>query len=93
MYRHFMGICRLSRRSISSSARQQVDNTVKSKQLFQEDNCLPTHLKGGSKDALLYRTTMAVTVFGSGFVLFELFNASMPKNPQWNTCLCNKTTA
>lgn len=30
----------------------------------QEDNGIPIHLKGGSKDALLYRATMTLTVFG-----------------------------
>lgn len=30
----------------------------------QEDNGMPVHLKGGSGDALLYRTTMALTVMG-----------------------------
>lgn len=32
----------------------------------QEDNGIPIHLKGGSKDALLYRATMTLTVFESG---------------------------
>ncbi|XP_070776468.1 cytochrome c oxidase subunit 7A2a [Enoplosus armatus] len=83
MYRQFMGLRQLSRRTISSSARRQVDNTVKDKQrLFQEDNGMPIHLKGGSKDALLYRATMALTVFGSGYVVYELFSAAMPKKPQ-----------
>uniref|UniRef100_A0A671MPX1 Cytochrome c oxidase subunit 7A2, mitochondrial n=1 Tax=Sinocyclocheilus anshuiensis TaxID=1608454 RepID=A0A671MPX1_9TELE len=31
---------------------------------FQEDNGMPVHLKGGTTDALLYRATMALTVFG-----------------------------
>ncbi|KAK5916540.1 hypothetical protein CgunFtcFv8_011515 [Champsocephalus gunnari] len=44
-----------------------------------EDNGLPIHLKGGVKDALIYRFTMALTVFGSGYVVYELFTAAMPK--------------
>lgn len=30
----------------------------------QEDNGVPVHLKGGAKDALLYRATMVLTVVG-----------------------------
>lgn len=48
----------------------------------QEDNGMPIHLKGGTKDALLYRTTMALTVFGSAYVVYVLFSAAMPKKPQ-----------
>ncbi|CAI5684664.1 unnamed protein product [Oreochromis niloticus] len=44
-----------------------------------EDNGMPVHLKGGSGDALLYRTTMALTVLGVGYVLFELVKASFPQ--------------
>uniref|UniRef100_A0AAR2JUD7 Cytochrome c oxidase subunit 7A2, mitochondrial n=1 Tax=Pygocentrus nattereri TaxID=42514 RepID=A0AAR2JUD7_PYGNA len=47
-----------------------------------EDNGIPVHLKGGAKDALLYRATMALTVFGDGFVLYELFEAAMPKKKE-----------
>ncbi|XP_029972544.1 cytochrome c oxidase subunit 7A2a [Salarias fasciatus] len=83
MYRQLKSLQQLSRRTISSSVRRQLDNTVKQKQkLFQEDNGMPIHLKGGSKDALLYRATMVLTVFGSGYVVYELFSAAMPKKPQ-----------
>ncbi|XP_074548500.1 cytochrome c oxidase subunit 7A2, mitochondrial-like [Halichoeres trimaculatus] len=83
MYRQLMGLRQLSRRTISSSARRQIDNTVKDKQkLFQEDNGMPIHLKGGTKDALLYRGTMVLTVFGSGYVVYELFTAAMPKKAE-----------
>ncbi|KAM9341517.1 cytochrome c oxidase subunit 7A2, mitochondrial-like [Symphorus nematophorus] len=83
MYRQLMGLRQLSRRTITSSARRRIDNTVKEKQkLFQEDNGMPVHLKGGSRDAVLYRATMTLTVFGSGYVVYELFSAAMPKKPQ-----------
>ncbi|XP_034714045.1 cytochrome c oxidase subunit 7A2, mitochondrial-like [Etheostoma cragini] len=83
MYRQLMGLRQLSRRSLSSSARRQINNSVKEKQkLFQEDNGIPIHLKGGSKDALLYRATMTLTVFGSGYVVYELLSAAMPKKAQ-----------
>ncbi|XP_027130655.1 cytochrome c oxidase subunit 7A2, mitochondrial isoform X2 [Larimichthys crocea] len=78
----YQGLRQLSRRTIASSARRQVENTVKEKQkLFQEDNGMPIHLKGGSKDAVLYRATMALTVFGTGYVVYSLLSASMPKKP------------
>uniref|UniRef100_A0A3Q1F8R2 Cytochrome c oxidase subunit 7A2, mitochondrial n=1 Tax=Acanthochromis polyacanthus TaxID=80966 RepID=A0A3Q1F8R2_9TELE len=48
----------------------------------QEDNGMPIHLKGGSKDTLLYRTTMALTVFGAGYVVYGLVSAAVPKKPQ-----------
>ncbi|XP_038585358.1 cytochrome c oxidase subunit 7A2, mitochondrial-like [Micropterus salmoides] len=83
MYRQFMGLRQLSRRTITGSAPRRVDNTVKVKQKqFQENNGIPIHLKGGSKDALLYRATMTLTVFGSGYVVYELFSAAMPKKAQ-----------
>uniref|UniRef100_A0A8C2CF71 Cytochrome c oxidase subunit 7A2a n=1 Tax=Cyprinus carpio TaxID=7962 RepID=A0A8C2CF71_CYPCA len=46
---------------------------------FQEDNGMPVHLKGGTTDALLYRATMALTVFGCGYVLYALIDAALPK--------------
>ncbi|XP_010877448.1 cytochrome c oxidase subunit 7A2, mitochondrial [Esox lucius] len=80
MYRQFMCLQQLSRRTICSTARRQVDNMVKEKQkLFQADNGIPVHLKGGAMDAILYRLTMGLTVFGTGFVVYELLSASMPK--------------
>uniref|UniRef100_A0A8C1L5C1 Cytochrome c oxidase subunit 7A2a n=1 Tax=Cyprinus carpio TaxID=7962 RepID=A0A8C1L5C1_CYPCA len=51
-------------RTLSSTARRQLENKVPVKQkMFQEDNGMPVHLKGGTTDALLYRATMALTVF------------------------------
>lgn len=41
--------------------------------LLQEDNGMPVHLKGGSADALLYRTTMALTVVGEKMENLSLF--------------------
>nr|XP_033498114.1 cytochrome c oxidase subunit 7A2, mitochondrial-like isoform X1 [Epinephelus lanceolatus] len=88
MYRQLMGLYhqglrQLSRRTITSSTRRQIANSVKEKQkMFQEDNGMPIHLKGGSKDAVLYRATMTLTVFGSGYVVYELLTAAMPKKPQ-----------
>ncbi|KAK2889806.1 hypothetical protein Q8A73_018106 [Channa argus] len=78
MYRHIFALQQVARRTISSSARRQMQNKVPEKQkLFQEDNGMPVHLKGGSADALLYRTTMALTVLGAGYVVYELVKASV----------------
>ncbi|KAF3703210.1 Cytochrome c oxidase subunit 7A2, mitochondrial Cytochrome c oxidase subunit VIIa-liver/heart [Channa argus] len=80
MYRHIFALQQVARRTISSSARRQMQNKVPEKQkLFQEDNGMPVHLKGGSADALLYRTTMALTVLGAGYVVYELVKASFPQ--------------
>uniref|UniRef100_A0A8C4I517 Cytochrome c oxidase subunit 7A2 n=1 Tax=Dicentrarchus labrax TaxID=13489 RepID=A0A8C4I517_DICLA len=56
-------IQKVALRSFSSSVRRQLDNKVPQKQkLFQENDGIPIHLKGGTADALLYRTTMALTI-------------------------------
>ncbi|XP_040055067.2 cytochrome c oxidase subunit 7A2, mitochondrial-like isoform X1 [Gasterosteus aculeatus] len=76
------GLRQLSSRTVTSSASRPMENSVKQKQkLFQEDNGLPVHLKGGTRDALLYRATMTLTVFGAAFVVYELFSAAMPRKP------------
>uniref|UniRef100_A0A8C1UIU6 Cytochrome c oxidase subunit 7A2, mitochondrial n=1 Tax=Cyprinus carpio TaxID=7962 RepID=A0A8C1UIU6_CYPCA len=64
MFRHLRTLQQVSRRTLSSSARAQLENKVPHKQkLFQEDNGMPVHLKGGTTDALLYRATMALTLW------------------------------
>ncbi|XP_044527148.1 cytochrome c oxidase subunit 7A1, mitochondrial [Gracilinanus agilis] len=66
-------------RSFSSSPRNHFMNKVAEKQkLFQENNDLPVHLKGGGMDSLLYRLTMAVCVGGTCYSLFCLGWASFP---------------
>ncbi|XP_054474640.1 cytochrome c oxidase subunit 7A2, mitochondrial [Anoplopoma fimbria] len=80
MNRHIFALQQVARRTISSSARRQVENKVPQNQkLFQEDNGLPIHLKGGTADAVLYRTTMALTILGAGYVVYELVTAAFPK--------------
>ncbi|XP_042359607.1 cytochrome c oxidase subunit 7A2, mitochondrial [Plectropomus leopardus] len=80
MNRHIFALQQVARRTISSSVRRQLDNKVPQKQkLFQEDNGMPIHLKGGSGDALLYRTTMALTILGAGYVVYELVVAAFPQ--------------
>ncbi|KAI1895825.1 hypothetical protein AGOR_G00110750 [Albula goreensis] len=80
MFRNLLALRQLGARSISSTARRQVVNKVPEKQrMFQEDNGLPVHLKGGSMDSLLYRLTMVLTVFGTGYIVYELMGAALPK--------------
>uniref|UniRef100_A0A0E9XM91 Cytochrome c oxidase subunit 7A2, mitochondrial n=1 Tax=Anguilla anguilla TaxID=7936 RepID=A0A0E9XM91_ANGAN len=40
---------------------------------------MPIHLKGGTRDALLYRFTMVLTVLGAGYVVYELCDVAFPK--------------
>ncbi|KAF5892200.1 cytochrome c oxidase subunit 7A2, mitochondrial-like, partial [Clarias magur] len=63
MFRHIARLQQVSRRTLTSSVRRQVENKVAQKQkLFQENNGVPVHLKGGAGDAILYRTTMGLTI-------------------------------
>ncbi|XP_062981869.1 cytochrome c oxidase subunit 7A2, mitochondrial [Elgaria multicarinata webbii] len=80
MFRNLLALRQVSQKTINTASCRQMANKVKEHQkLFQEDNGLPVYLKGGTKDALLYRLTMAITVVGTGYVLYELFMAAMPK--------------
>ncbi|XP_030075570.1 cytochrome c oxidase subunit 7A1, mitochondrial [Microcaecilia unicolor] len=67
-------------RGFSTSNRNWIKNRVLEKQkLFQEDNGLPVHLKGGATDALLYRITMAISLAGTCLSVFQLVRASFPR--------------
>ncbi|KAG5277439.1 hypothetical protein AALO_G00117620 [Alosa alosa] len=80
MYKQVMTLQQVSRRMLSTTANKQVINRVPQKQkLFQEDNGIPIHLKGGVTDAILYRATMGLTILGTGYVIYELVNAALPK--------------
>ncbi|XP_069575002.1 cytochrome c oxidase subunit 7A2, mitochondrial-like [Brachyistius frenatus] len=78
------GVWQLCRRTVCSSARRRIDDTVKQKQkLFQEllisfktNTARITFIQGR---AALH--TMTLTVFGTGYVVYELFSAAMPKKP------------
>ncbi|XP_078412713.1 cytochrome c oxidase subunit 7A2a [Cetorhinus maximus] len=70
----------LSQRTFSTAVRRRVENRVpKNQKIFQEDNGMPVHLKGGVMDAVLYRLTMALTVAGTAYVMYELVTISLPK--------------
>ncbi|XP_036602387.1 cytochrome c oxidase subunit 7A1, mitochondrial [Trichosurus vulpecula] len=73
--------CRTLIRPFSSSTRNNFVNKVAEKQkLFQENNDLPVHLKGGGTDNLLYKITMALSLGGASYSLYCLGWASFPHN-------------
>ncbi|XP_040901553.1 cytochrome c oxidase subunit 7A1, mitochondrial isoform X2 [Toxotes jaculatrix] len=69
----------LASRAFSSSARQMRNRVPEAQKLFQEDNGLPVHIKGGTLDVLLYRATMTIALTGTCYSLYWLFTASMPQ--------------
>ncbi|KAK5852559.1 hypothetical protein PBY51_006412 [Eleginops maclovinus] len=79
MNRHIFALQQVARRTISSSGRRLENQVPQKQKMFQEDNGMPIHLKGGVSDALLYRLTMALTVMGSGYVVYELVKAAFPQ--------------
>ncbi|XP_026856584.2 cytochrome c oxidase subunit 7A2, mitochondrial [Electrophorus electricus] len=80
MFKHLVALQQVSRRTLTNSARRQLDNKVPQKQkIFQENNGMPVHLKGGASDAVLYRATMGLSVLGAVFVLYELGKAALPQ--------------
>ncbi|NWR52151.1 CX7A2 oxidase, partial [Regulus satrapa] len=81
VYLLFQALRQISQRTISTASRRQSNKVFEKQKLFQEDNGLPVHLKGGATDSLLYRTTAGLTVFGTVYVLYYLLVSSMPKKP------------
>uniref|UniRef100_A0A8C9BWY0 Cytochrome c oxidase subunit 7A2, mitochondrial n=2 Tax=Phocoenidae TaxID=9740 RepID=A0A8C9BWY0_PHOSS len=80
MLRSLLALRQIAQRTISTASRRQFENKVPEKQkLFQEDNGIPVHLKGGIADALLYRATMILTVGGTAYGMYQLAVASFPK--------------
>uniref|UniRef100_A0A452V5G1 Cytochrome c oxidase subunit 7A1, mitochondrial n=2 Tax=Ursus TaxID=9639 RepID=A0A452V5G1_URSMA len=73
------GVSQALVRSFSSTARNRFQNRVAEKQkLFQADNDLPVHLKGGGTDNILYRVTMGLCLGGTAYSLYCLGWASFP---------------
>ncbi|XP_068441427.1 cytochrome c oxidase subunit 7A1, mitochondrial [Clinocottus analis] len=68
----------LAGRAFSSSARQLRNKVPEYQKLFQEDNGLPVHIKGGTFDVVMYRATMTLTLGGTCYSLYWLLFASMP---------------
>uniref|UniRef100_A0A452DXW4 Cytochrome c oxidase subunit 7A2, mitochondrial n=1 Tax=Capra hircus TaxID=9925 RepID=A0A452DXW4_CAPHI len=84
MLQNLLALRQIAKRTISTASRRQFENKVPEKQkLFQEDNGIPVHLKGGVADALLYRATMILTVGGTAYAMYELAVASFPKKQDW----------
>ncbi|XP_068021251.1 cytochrome c oxidase subunit 7A2, mitochondrial [Melanerpes formicivorus] len=80
MWRNLLSLRQLSQRTFSTASRRQIENRVAEKQkLFQEDNGIPVHLKGGPMDGVLYRLTAGISLFGAAYVLYKLAEISMPK--------------
>ena len=80
MLQNLLPLHQIAKRTISTASHGQFENKVPEKQnLFQEDNRIPVHLKGGIADALLYRATMILTVGGMAYAMYDLAVASFPK--------------
>ncbi|XP_067831237.1 cytochrome c oxidase subunit 7A1, mitochondrial isoform X2 [Heptranchias perlo] len=78
--KHLLALQMISR-SFSTTVRNQLKNKVPENQkIFQADNGLPVHLKGGTVDAVFYRITMAITIGGTFFSLYNLFLAALPRS-------------
>ncbi|XP_051255703.1 cytochrome c oxidase subunit 7A2, mitochondrial isoform X2 [Dicentrarchus labrax] len=76
---HLLKLPVLASRAFSSSARQLKNKVPEAQKLFQEDNGLPVHIKGGTGDMMLYRATMTLTIAGTCYSLYWLLMASMPQ--------------
>ncbi|XP_054424814.1 cytochrome c oxidase subunit 7A2, mitochondrial [Pteronotus mesoamericanus] len=80
MLRNLLALRQITQRTLSTASRRQLENKIPEKQkLFQEDNGIPVHLKGGVADALLYRATMILTIGGTAYAIYQLATASLPK--------------
>ncbi|XP_074786801.1 cytochrome c oxidase subunit 7A1, mitochondrial [Athene noctua] len=59
---------------------RHLHNRVREHQkLFQEDNGLPVHLKGGALDSALYALTTLICSVGTCYSVWALAQASRPK--------------
>nr|DBA20712.1 TPA: hypothetical protein GDO54_017463 [Pyxicephalus adspersus] len=75
--RNFMVLGQRLCRSLSTSSRAQIQNRVLEKQkIFQADNDLPVHLKGGIKDVIYYRITMGITMAGTALSVYTIVHAA-----------------
>ncbi|XP_063061021.1 cytochrome c oxidase subunit 7A2, mitochondrial [Engraulis encrasicolus] len=77
--RSLMTLPILARRAFSTTPRQLKNRVPEHQKVFQADNGLPVHIKGGTTDVLLYRITMSITIAGTAFSLYWLLVASLPK--------------
>nr|XP_037840704.1 cytochrome c oxidase subunit 7A2, mitochondrial-like [Chlorocebus sabaeus] len=77
---NLLALYQIVQRTISTAFCRYFGNKVPEKQkLFQEDNGIPVHLKGGVTDTLLYRVTMVLRVGGMANAINLLAMTSFPK--------------
>ncbi|KAM4628287.1 cytochrome c oxidase subunit 7A1, mitochondrial [Polymixia lowei] len=76
---HLLKVPLLAGRAFSTSTRQLRNKVPEAQKLFQEDNGLPVHIKGGTSDVLMYRATMTLTIAGTCYSLYWLLMASLPQ--------------
>ncbi|XP_074536153.1 cytochrome c oxidase subunit 7A1, mitochondrial [Halichoeres trimaculatus] len=79
---HLLRLPVLATRAFSSSARQLKNRVPEAQKLFQADNGLPVHIKGGTFDVLMYRMTMTLTFGGTCYSVYWLLIASMPQKKE-----------
>ena len=76
---NLLALHQIIQRTIITASHRKFENKVpEKKRMFQEDNGIPVHLKGGIADALLYRTTMILTVGGMAYAIHQLVVTSFP---------------
>nr|XP_057935647.1 cytochrome c oxidase subunit 7A2, mitochondrial [Doryrhamphus excisus] len=74
----FVRLPALLGRTFSTSSRHLRNKVPEAQKLFQQDNGLPVHIKGGAGDVILYRATMTLTIAGCCYSMYWLLVASMP---------------
>ncbi|XP_073338895.1 cytochrome c oxidase subunit 7A1, mitochondrial [Pagrus major] len=79
---HLLKVPLLASRAFSSSARRLRNKVPEAQKLFQADNGLPVHIKGGTADVVLYRATMTLTLTGVCYSCYWLLFASMPQKKE-----------
>lgn len=81
---HLLKLPRLATRAFSTTTKQMKNKVPDHQKIFQADNGLPVHIKGGTTDVLLYRLTMTITLAGTGYSLFWILCACQPKG-KWGS--------
>ncbi|XP_055442897.1 cytochrome c oxidase subunit 7A2, mitochondrial-like [Bubalus kerabau] len=76
---NLLALHQIIQRTIITASHRKFENKVpEKKRMFQEDNGIPVHLKGGIADASLYRATMILTVGGMAYAIHQLVVTSFP---------------
>ncbi|KAL2096436.1 hypothetical protein ACEWY4_008584 [Coilia grayii] len=77
--RILMNLPIVARRAFSTTPKQLKNRVPEHQKVFQMDNGLPVHIKGGTTDVLLYRFTMGITLAGTALSLYWLLFACLPR--------------